>query len=597
MKVLKRCFRAKNFIVPFALCILISYSTYVSAALIEKTEVVPIQGSDTKQKMTISGTVPLPQQALPVDREVFLEVFKPGMTEEDINSKPKNDVMQYMDETNTDPATGAYKFEFNMDGDTGNYLIRIGFYGVNDDGEREKQFAYLSPEENVRLLQGVNNAVINNDPKAMQDTIEYYIGRKVIVLPFYDLLKNEGIDLEAVFTSMIQESRFNTNPGKFNNSDDIVNCFNRAAVLVEINNAQDDTRINQIFTDTDYQKVLSFTAGPLNTYLNSLNGEKRKAVNQKFLAHSFSNLENDIRPLFNEAVVLRALSDISWYEVYDVLNNNNDALMLDFSKYNLLSADGQDAVLQHFADQAASCGSMQQLIDRFNSLVANQSQIEANNQTGHKGGSTSGRTSGSTSSGSGQVVRTVQPEEKAPVVPAFKDLQTVDWAVAAIEDLAKKGIVVGESEGYYCPDDKVTREAFVKMLMEASNLVKSDSTSEFGDVDKSAWYYQYISSAKQLGIISGKSETEFGVGDNITRKEMAVLVYRVLKMKDIKIDGTEAGDFSDTIGEEDYIREAVNAMRSVKIINGVGDNLFAPDDFSTRAQAAKIIYEFMQKLQ
>ena len=62
----------------------------------------------------------------------------------------------------------------------------------------------------------------------------------------------------------------------------------------------------------------------------------------------------------------------------------------------------------------------------------------------------------------------------------------------------------------------------------------------------------------------------------------------------MNLDSSASLDFADSSSIPDYAKEAVAALSKSGIINGVGGNTFAPDDSSSRAQAAKIIYGIMQ---
>lgn len=213
------------------------------------------------------------------------------------------------------------------------------------------------------------------------------------------------------------------------------------------------------------------------------------------------------------------------------------------------------------------------------------------------------RSSGGGGGGGGSTVITTPtstPEPTATPVPTqppvdnnvfFTDLDGVEWAVESINALAAKGILSGVGDNKFAPNDNVTRAQFIKMLISAFELVDETATCDFTDVEPEAWYYPYIASAKQLGITSGYPDGTFGVDREITRQEMASLAYRTAKLVQINLpESTDNTDFVDNGQIAEYAREAIMAMKEAGIINGVGENRFAPHDTATRAQAAKIIY-------
>lgn len=178
-----------------------------------------------------------------------------------------------------------------------------------------------------------------------------------------------------------------------------------------------------------------------------------------------------------------------------------------------------------------------------------------------------------------------------PELP-FRDLDNYDWAVHQIRALVAAGVVNGVSEYSFAPGDMVTREQFVKMLVEAFDLTGSAKIS-FTDANENEWYYPYLQTAFANKIVNGVSETEFGVGQPITREQMATMVYRVCRSLEIQL-GDALKLFDDDAYVSDYAKTAVGTMAANGIINGVGNNLFAPLENAERAAAAVLIYNVMK---
>ena len=109
----------------------------------------------------------------------------------------------------------------------------------------------------------------------------------------------------------------------------------------------------------------------------------------------------------------------------------------------------------------------------------------------------------------------------------------------------------------------------------------------FDDVDNTAWYYAYIAAAYNAGIVNGIDADRFGVGEYITREQMAAMACRALNVTDIP--GTALAVFADDSEISAYAQDSVYYMQYKGIINGIGNNLFAPKANASRAQAAKII--------
>ena len=99
----------------------------------------------------------------------------------------------------------------------------------------------------------------------------------------------------------------------------------------------------------------------------------------------------------------------------------------------------------------------------------------------------------------------------------------------------------------------------------------------------------YVISGYNLDIISGESETIFGVGNKITREQMAAMSYRLLKSLKYDIPSDAVSMFNDSDNISSYAAKPVSVLSQLNILNGVGDNNFAPKDFATRAEAAVVI--------
>ena len=140
----------------------------------------------------------------------------------------------------------------------------------------------------------------------------------------------------------------------------------------------------------------------------------------------------------------------------------------------------------------------------------------------------------------------------------------------------------------------MTREEFIKLMCSA--FVKETKTSDvtFSDTDLNAWYMPYIRTAYAEGITSGMGDGSFGTGLNITRQDMAVMIFNTLTMMEksfVAKDNSEA--FSDIQNVSDYAKNAVNELKKYALISGRGNNMYCPMETLTRAEAATIIYRVL----
>lgn len=190
------------------------------------------------------------------------------------------------------------------------------------------------------------------------------------------------------------------------------------------------------------------------------------------------------------------------------------------------------------------------------------------------------------------IVSNIKNEEQSDPAVEFSDMKNAQWAVAAVGELSKKGYISGDGNGLFRPNDNVLREEFLKMAVISFGKMNNGAKTDFIDVSKDKWYYVYVASGIEAGIIKGISDSEFGIGRNITRQDAATILYRIYNgnFQNNRIDFTDAGEISD------YASEAVNKLAAAGIINGKNDGRFYPKKNLTRAEAAVLIDRLMNKM-
>ncbi|OBR68090.1 hypothetical protein A7K91_07695 [Paenibacillus oryzae] len=185
------------------------------------------------------------------------------------------------------------------------------------------------------------------------------------------------------------------------------------------------------------------------------------------------------------------------------------------------------------------------------------------------------------------------------VVPTFEDIGGVSsWAGEAIGKLAALGIIKGMSDEQFAPLNQVTRAQFITMLVRALGLEDSEASVTFGDVSRSAWHYEYIAAGVKAGIAQGTGTGRFSPDKPITREEMAIMTVNALKLvKEVSGDESSLERFTDQENIAVYARAAAAVLTQQGVINGMGNDSFAPKGAANRAQAAVIIYRMLGLLE
>lgn len=178
----------------------------------------------------------------------------------------------------------------------------------------------------------------------------------------------------------------------------------------------------------------------------------------------------------------------------------------------------------------------------------------------------------------------------------FMDIDSVEWAKEAINILADRGIINGRSADIFDPYANITRAEFATMIVKAFGFENSDAkVDEFADVNEDDWYYSFVSVAYTNGIISGYDNGMFGSSDNITRQDMAVIIYRAAQVAGYEFDETKEGKiFDDDTYIATYAKVAIDRLVRAGIVSGISETEFAPLANATRAQAAKMTYELVK---
>ena len=215
---------------------------------------------------------------------------------------------------------------------------------------------------------------------------------------------------------------------------------------------------------------------------------------------------------------------------------------------------------------------------------------KASTTTGGNDGTTSGGGPGIIAPGNTGALTT--PNTNTNYKPDFQDLDSVEWARTAINGLAMRGMINGRDQYTFDPNANITRAEYCQILMGAINALNAKGESTFADVPSTAWYYNAVSVASQLGIVSGYGDGNFGPNDLITRQDMALMTYKTAQIMNKSLEPVNAEiTFEDSHEIADYAFEAVMTLQKAGIINGMTDTTFEPHSNATRAQSAKVIFD------
>ena len=172
----------------------------------------------------------------------------------------------------------------------------------------------------------------------------------------------------------------------------------------------------------------------------------------------------------------------------------------------------------------------------------------------------------------------------------FKDVPENYWAIQYIRYCYDRGIVLGTSSFEFSPNITVSRAQIVTLLSRLDGFDgRFSGTSHFKDVQASDWYAPYAEWAYQKGIVNGNT---FRGDDDIARQEIALMLYTYLQKsgRTLSFHEDSVQQYVDHSSINRGNRTAVLFMRYAGIMDGTGNNMFAPSSMVTRSEIAALMY-------
>lgn len=157
----------------------------------------------------------------------------------------------------------------------------------------------------------------------------------------------------------------------------------------------------------------------------------------------------------------------------------------------------------------------------------------------------------------------------------------------AVMDLSSKGIIGGYPDGTFKPNQNISRQHAAKFLSLALGLdTRNVKNPGFKDVNKTNPYYGSIAALVEAGIISGNKDNTFKPNDNLTRTQMAKML--VLGF-DLKSKGPQKNPFSD-VDNNNWNKSFVQVLYANEITTGTTSSTYSPNASVTRGQLASFIF-------
>ena len=177
----------------------------------------------------------------------------------------------------------------------------------------------------------------------------------------------------------------------------------------------------------------------------------------------------------------------------------------------------------------------------------------------------------------------------------FTDVDANKWYYNAVKYVYDNKIMSGTSATTFQPTANTTREMMVTIVYNTAGKPATNYNGKFKDVPNGKWFSTAVSWAVNNGITSGKSANSFGVGESVTREQVAVFLYNFAKFqgKDVSAQA-DLGKFADAGNVSSWAKTAMSWANAKGIINGSNGRL-NPKGNATRAEIAQMIMGYKTK--
>ena len=508
--------------------------------------------------------------------QVNILILKDGKTIADISDGNVSNVIDYIGQAVSD-FLGIYavNYTINPENFSGSYSVFAG--GSDASAFVSKSFTYIGIERLEEIIVLLNQAIDGESLMALINTHKDELA--VSVDEYNNMLFLEKSNIEKGLAAKMP----------FLNSNDFLLKY-YDVYLSELMNYT--TAPASVIDKFQKELKLDFS-GMLGELFKEETGAKEALASIAGKRSDYTSVF-EITTYYYEEAALLAVNTANRGNMISRLESFYTYLGIDITTnaYKNLTTEQKKTLAVNLV-KPAGYNTVNEFVTAFNLAVA-AANFTPDNGIGNPGGSGGGGGGGGFGIGG---ISTISPEtlvdsqNESQKHLRFSDILEGQWYFEFVNELVEKGIVSGDGDGKFNPDQKVTRAEYIKMLVVAFKLYdKNAKTDYFLDIPENTWYSSYIASAFNHKIIEGNDNKAEPEGF-ITRQDAAVTAARTA-LKNPVVQGDM--QFLDDGDISSYAKESVYALYEKGVINGMGSGMFEPLSHLTRAQAAKIICQILK---
>lgn len=183
-----------------------------------------------------------------------------------------------------------------------------------------------------------------------------------------------------------------------------------------------------------------------------------------------------------------------------------------------------------------------------------------------------------------------------PGADGFVDVQESDWFYESVLFAKECHIMAGLTELTFGPNDSLSRAQAAAIIYRLMGSPEVQYTQQFSDVKEGDWYSKAVTWASRAKIVSGYSDGRFGADDNVTREQLATMMYRYANY--LALDAapkmTDVSGYNDAEKISEYAVDAIRWAVGYGLISGTSTTTLSPSGDTSRAQCAAIVQRFLK---
>ncbi len=460
-----------------------------------------------------------------------------------------------------------------------------------------KEAEYLA--DKAKVFGAINTAVKNEDSSALKtvftstgdESLSYIKDIDILTLP------TDDAELTALADRLISYGEFD-----FSSTDKVsefIQTHTTEIVVGKLDLLTDVEDVESVLsTNNDYYNL------PLENKYYLKHKEDVLANFVDYKATNIKGLREDFKKAYVMTAVEKAVTDSGYTVLRGVIDGCVDEIGYDKEHYDdINTAAFHKKLLSDIKNgKIETIEDLKEYIDESEGVESGSGSGGGSGGSGGGGGyvvpvsPSTGNTSFVTENDYEEMVNVELPKDTSSV---FADVETDRWSYEAIQYLVAKNIISGYEDGTFKPQNKITRAEFIKLISNTFGFEyeQADGENVFADVDVNDWYYKDLITAYNNKIIYGDNNGCFNPNAEITRQEMATILYRAIVASGTDFETVSAVKITDRNSIADWAYTSVFQLVGMNIINGYDDGSFKPVNKATREEVAKLIYGVAVKLE